>query len=190
MQYPVQISNFEVMKENELSSEAVEKKLYKLLCECEDMCREAGLQIGYVKEIYINKRLNFAWGRCVIMIKEGYSNIEINQKLLSEHVPESSLRNTILHELCHTVPNGSGHKRGWRAAANKIKDVYDIQLSVTNSAKSLGVIPELCSADKYIFRCSGCGQVVSYSRRTKFVKNTSDYRCGICKGKFEMIKGE
>ena len=190
MQDPVQISIFDVMGEIELSSEAIDEKLYKLLCECEAMCKKAGLQIGYVKKIYINKRLNFAWGRCVTKIKEGYSNIEINQKLLSEHVPESSLRNTILHELCHTVPNGSGHKRGWRAAANKIKDVYDIQLSVTNSAKSLGVIPELCSADKYIFRCSGCGQVVSYSRRTKFVKNTSDYRCGICKGKFEMIKGE
>ncbi|MBQ6520561.1 MAG: SprT-like domain-containing protein [Anaerolineaceae bacterium] len=111
MQDPVQISIFDVMKENELSSEAVEKKLYKLLCECEAMCKKAGLQIGQVKEIYINKRLNSAWGRCVTKIKEGYSCIEINRKLLSEHVPESSLRNTILHELCHTVPNGSGHKK-------------------------------------------------------------------------------
>ena len=127
---------------------------------------------------------------CGYPIKEGYSCIEINRNLLAGCVPESSLRNTILHELCHTVPNGSGHKKGWLNAANKIYAKYGIHLSATNSAESLGIVPELCRTDKYVFRCKNCGQVVSYSRRTKFVKNPSDYRCGICKGKFEMIKGE
>ena len=69
MQDPLPKTNFDAMSESDLSSEAIKDKLFNLLRECEEMCRNAGLQIGYVKEIYINKRLNFAWGRCVTKIK-------------------------------------------------------------------------------------------------------------------------
>ena len=191
MIYFSQPSFFDMFGDGFLYDESEEDKLYRLLDECEEMCKQAGIVTGPVSSIVVNPQLNYAWGRCIRKHDFCYRDIfviEINRKLLNRSVPEQSLRNTILHELCHTVEDGFGHKKGWRSAANRIETEFDIHLTVTNTADSLYVFDaDPDSAPKYIFRCCGCGQVIKRNRQSKFVKHYQNYRCGCCGGQFEKI---
>ena len=179
-----QMSFFEVFGDN--FSETDEERLNRMLSECEDICAAAGVVTGHVRSITVNPKINYAWGRCIIY-NTGACRIEINRKLMRRTVPETSLRDTILHELCHTVENGRGHKNGWRLAAEKIRQSCGISLSTTGTADELQVFESDHEKAKYVFKCCGCGQIVKKNRRTRFVDHPEFFKCGICGGKFEKI---
>ncbi len=162
--------------------------LKKELHECIMICDHAGIRTGKVTAIRINPRLNFAWGRCITNRSEGTHVIEINKALMDESVPNLSLKATILHELCHTVKDGHGHKKGWLAAAERLNKVYGLQLSRATSAEELSVKenPDK-QVPKFVFRCVVCGAVVERARHSSFVDHNERYRCGNCGGRFERI---
>ena len=164
------------------------ERLVRELKECEMICSHAGIRTGKVTGIRVNPGLNCAWGRCITSRSEGTHEIEINRALMSESIPNLSLKKTILHELCHTVKDGHGHKNGWLEAAARLKQVYGLQLSRTNTAEELSVteIPEKELA-RFVFRCIVCGAVVERSRHSAFVDHYERYRCGNCGGRFEPV---
>ena len=165
------------------------QRLEKSLRECEMICDHAGIKTGKITEIRVNPLLKSAWGRCITDRITGTHRIEINEALLDNSVPELSLKRTIIHELCHTVKDGHGHKKGWREAADRLKKVYGLQLSPANSAEELSVPRSLSQepAIRYVFRCADCGQIIQRSRRSKFVENPERYRCGNCGGTLEQL---
>ena len=165
------------------------ERLERSLRECEMICDHAGIKTGKVTEIRVNPLLKSAWGRCITDRITGTYKIEINESLLGDSVPDLSLKRTIIHELCHTVKDGHGHKKGWREAADRLKKVYGLELSPSNTAEELCVPDSLSqgSVIRYVFRCTECGQIIERSRRSKFVENPERYRCGICGGTFEQI---
>ena len=118
-----------------------------------------------------------------------HHKIEINEALLDDSVPDLSLKRTIIHELCHTVKDGHGHRKGWREAADRLEEVYGLHLSPENSAEDLWVPSSLSQvpAVRYVFRCADCGLVIERYRRSKFVDNPEKYRCGNCGGTFEQL---
>ncbi len=165
------------------------ERLKRSLHECEMICKHAGIKTGKISEIKVNPLLKSAWGRCITDINAGTHKIEINEALLDDSVPDLSLKRTIIHELCHTVKDGHGHKKGWREAAERLKKVYGLQLSPANSAEDLS-IPEALIQEptiRYVFRCADCGLVIERSRRSNFVKDPEGYRCGNCGGTFEQL---
>ncbi len=165
-----------------------EERLSEDLRECEMICSHAGIRTGKVTRIRINPRMNYAWGRCITNRSEGTHIIEINKALMDESVPNLSLKATILHELCHTVKDGHGHKKGWLEAAERLRKVYGLKLSRTNSAEELSVRPDPGKqAPNYVFRCVVCGAVVERTMHSKFVDHNERYRCGYCGGRFERI---
>ena len=117
------------------------EKLNGMLKECVKACSNAGIKTGKVTGIRINPGLNSSWGRCITDRIEGTHEIEINKVLLDESVPDLSLKKVILHELCHTVRDGHGHKNGWLIASKKLEHTYGIRLSAVSSAEELR-IPE------------------------------------------------
>lgn len=165
------------------------ERLKQSLHECEMICRHAGIKTGKITDIKVNPLLKSAWGRCITDRIAGTHVIEINEALLDDSVPDLSLKRTIIHELCHTVKDGNGHKRGWREAADRLKKVYGLQLSPANSAEDLSVPSRLSQvpAIRYVFRCADCGLVIERYRRSKFVDNPEKYRCGNCGGIFEKV---
>ena len=165
------------------------ERLERSLRECEMICDHAGIKTGKITGIRVNPLLRSAWGRCITDRINGTHRIEINEALLDDAVPDLSLKRTIIHELCHTVKDGHGHKKGWREAADRLKKEYGLQLSPANSAEDLSV-PRNLSQDpviRYVFRCTDCGQIIQRSRRSKFVENPERYRCGNCGGTFEQL---
>ena len=165
------------------------ERLERSLRECEMICDHACIKTGKITGIRVNPLLRSAWGRCITDRINGTHRIEINEALLDDAVPDLSLKRTIIHELCHTVKDGHGHKKGWREAADQLKKVYGLQLSPANSAEDLSV-PRNLSQDpviRYVFRCTDCGQIIQRSRRSKFVENPERYRCGKCGGTFEQL---
>ena len=165
------------------------ERLKQSLHECEMICRHAGIKTGKITDIRVNPLLRSAWGRCITDRIAGTHIIEINEVLLDDSVPDLSLKRTIIHELCHTVKDGHGHKRGWLEAAHRLKQVYGLQLSPANSAEELFVPNKLSQNPviRYVFRCTDCGMVIERCRRSKFVDNPEKYRCGNCGGTFEQL---
>ena len=165
------------------------ERLKQSLHECEMICEHAGIKTGKISEIRVNPLLRSAWGRCITDRITGMHKIEINEALLDDSVPDLSLKRTIIHELCHTVKDGHGHKKGWLEAADRLKKVYGLQLSPANSAEDLSIPIELSQEPtiRYLFRCTGCGLVIERSRRSKFTNNPDGYRCGNCGGTFERL---
>ena len=165
------------------------ERLERSLHECEMICSHAGIKTGKITEIRVNPLLKSAWGRCITDRVNGTHRIEINKALLDDSVPDLSLKRTIIHELCHTVKDGHGHMKGWREAADRLKKVYELQLSPANSAEDLAVPSSLFQTPeiRYVFRCSDCGLILQRSRRSKFVENPERYRCGNCGGVLEQL---
>ncbi len=167
----------------------LKQRLKRSLHECEMICRHAGIKTGKITDIRVNPLLRSAWGRCITDRITGTHKIEINEVLLDDSVPDLSLKRTIIHELCHSVKDGHGHKKGWREAADRLEKVYGLQLSPSNSAEDLLVPSSLTHvpAVRYVFRCADCGLVIERSRRSKFVDNPEKYRCGNCGGTFDFL---
>ena len=165
------------------------EKLKRSLHECEMICRHAGIKTGEITDIRVNPLLRSAWGRCITDRINGTHKIEINEALLDDSVPDLSLKRTIIHELCHTVKDGHGHRKGWREAADRLEAVYGLQLSPANSAEDLLVPSSLSQVPsvRYVFRCSDCGLIIERYRRSKFVDSPERYRCGNCGGTFEQL---
>ena len=165
------------------------EKLKRSLHECELICAHAGIKTGKISVIRVNPLLRSSWGRCITDRIAGTHTIEINEVLLDNSVPDLSLKRTIIHELCHTVKDGHGHKKGWLVAAERLKKVYGLQLSPANSAEDLLIPKSLLQEPvlRYVFRCVDCEQIVERSKRSKFVDNPERYRCGNCGGVFIKI---
>ena len=134
------------------------ERLRKELEECELICFHAGLRTGKVTDIRVNPGLKYAWGRCITNRIEGTHEIEINKVLMSGSVPDLSLKKTIIHELCHTVRDGHGHEKGWLDAADRLKQVYGLQLSSENSPEDLSVTEHLEQPPAgFVIGCIVCG---------------------------------
>ena len=65
------------------------------------------------------------------------------------------------------MEDGHGHKNGWLEAAARLKQVYGLQLSSTNTAEELSVAEVLEKEPAwFVFRCIVCGKVEERSRHT------------------------
>ena len=169
-------------EENRINQEFLDN----LLEECQTICISAGINIGNIYSISINEKLCRVWGRCVPIGNRLSFLIELNKDLLKESVPITAIKSVILHELCHTVPDGHGHKKGWKDAAEKLKP-FGFQMHRCSSPDELDVPEKSNEEYKYVFRCRGCGNLVKRFKASKFVRNYSHYRCALCGGEFEQI---
>lgn len=107
---------------------------------------------------------------------------------------ENCLRDVILHELCHAMPNGQNHKAGFHNNARRVMRLYDnchidrcVSCEESNLKneyiKSIGRYRE----NKYKLTCKDCGKVYYYKRETKLIrilkngKQARTYYCRRCK---------
>ncbi len=134
------------------------------------------------------------------LVKRGYRRIKVYDKFLKHTIEISKwvmelddkiIKNTILHELIHCMPNCNNHGKEFKFYANYINENlgYDIQRlgnKKEDYKKSNLEYKENDLDYKYIIQCSQCG-LIYYRQRLKrnFLR---DYRCGKCKGKLIIKK--
>lgn len=154
---------------------------------CENMLfhiREVMLMHGFsVREIkveFINAVHIF--GRC-----RKHNDNEATIYLSEVSLRDGSIKNTIIHELCHAVlfPNNVGHNTVWKNIAKEAGKIFgeNITTKAETNEKTKEYQSEKC---KYIIRCENCGKEYFYIRKSKAISaiinnHCGKYHCGKCK---------
>lgn len=148
-------------------------------------CERCDIRYGKITDIKLNSRYS-VWGLCKKQ-PDGTYHIELSKYLFENGASEDGIKNTLLHEICHTVPNGHGHKSGWLIAANKLNNMYGYQIHRTDSAERMGVSLDYKPA-KYICHCKKCGQQFVRMKMSNLIQHPEQYRCKRCGGRIERDK--
>lgn len=154
---------------------------------CYDLCIKQEIPVPEFNRITIkwNSRAKNRWGLCHRDLRKQLYTISINSVL--KNVDVKKLEQTILHELCHTTPEGHGHKGQWKRYAERLNEAYGYKIKRTNSCEEFGLSTDEYKKQnaKYFFVCSGCGKVVSRKRQSDFTKHLDHYSCRKCGSVFK-----
>lgn len=158
------------------------------LLEC---CRTLdALGIPYAKNhtVTVDSRLKRCWGSCRMRSDCSYC-IKVSAVLLDDAVPADSLKDTLYHELLHTVPGAMNHGATWKALAQQVSRATGLTVKRTAGAVEKGIVPDYANdpSVKFLCVCENCGaQIVRY-RSCRFTRQYKRYRCASCGGTFKMI---
>ncbi len=103
---------------------------------------------------------------------------------MSDDISDTAIKNTVMHEILHTVAGCQNHSRTWKYYAELINEKnpqYNIKRITSREEKGLEK-REL--KYNYFYKCKKCGQLVKRQRKTEFTKK---YICGICGGRFREV---
>lgn len=156
--------------------------------ECLKELDAIGIQYGNIKEFVVNTRAKSRWGQCKV-VPGGFS-INISEDLLREENSIIGLKNTIIHEILHTVPGCFNHGDAWKRMAARVNDVYDYNVKRCSSADEKGVVTEIRRIKKTVkhqVQCKKCGYLMNYARSSKVTNHPELYRCGVCGGRLVTL---
>lgn len=161
------------------------KDLKKLFDEVLEDFDALDIHYGHIVEIVPNYRAKARWGQCRRR-PDGYY-ININAALLADNISDQGAKETIAHEICHTIKGCMNHGDKWKHYA-QLLSVFGYNIKRTNSAEDKGISTEVYTAAKnykYEVRCGKCGATAYYQKKTKAViaimtQKYHSYRCAKC----------
>ncbi|MCI9063778.1 MAG: hypothetical protein HFJ17_04180 [Clostridia bacterium] len=116
-------------------------------------------------------------------------HIEISRWVMD--LNDTIIKNTIIHEMIHCLPNCNNHGLQFKQYATYINKLLGYNISRVGN-KELDFKNSNLEFDnktnrfKYKIICTGCGQIIFRNRlRNNFIKK---YRCGKCNSKLEIVK--
>ena len=160
------------------------KDLNKLANECIADLLSARMRLRTVRNWKIGTKSKRQWGLCET-VGDGVFDISISETLLQDDVDDQATKNTIAHELLHTVDGCMNHGRYWHKLARLVNERcpgYQIQARTTAEDKGIEI------EYRYEFRCKSCGAIAGRLKKSRFVEHYERYICARCGGKFERIK--
>lgn len=118
------------------------KDLERLAARCEAELEAIGIRCGTVRSWSVNTRAKKRWGRCR-QISPGVFDIDISERLLGDEVEDTAAKETIIHELLHTVEGCLGHKGKWKLLAQMVGRAYpQYHIKRTSSCEEKGISRE------------------------------------------------
>lgn len=170
------------------------RDLTKLVAEC----RADLLSLGYKPceniEWRIDSRAKKRWGQCRYTASLKACVILISNRLLQDDVDDQAAKDTIMHELIHTVRDKNGkpaskHTGLWKQIAEDVNTrLPQYTIKRTTSCTEKGVEPAKLSQVNYILRCEHCGMEIHRERMSKVISHPEKYRCGNCGFKLVRIQ--
>lgn len=140
--------------------------------------------------IVFNDRAIKRYGQCRKLADHFYE-ININKKF-AQHCKIEDVKNTIVHEILHSLPNGMNHKGQWSYYANIVNHkLPHYHITRTNCYEGYA---ETKPVPKYVVSCPHCkGIEWKYYRASEVVKNLlgkniRGYHCPTCKQHDLQIK--
>lgn len=114
-------------------------------------------------------------------------HIEISKWLMD--LNEDIIKNTIIHEIIHCLPDCNNHGKEFKKYSKLINEKLGYNITRLGNKKedyeksNLKFIenPQI----KYIIACENCGLI--YYRQRMAKNFTKKYRCGKCKGKLRIL---
>lgn len=173
---------------------AFQKRLDRVFGECVDELNAIDVPFRRITEVTVNYRAKRRWGQCCTTHDEHglCFTINISVALLVDTTPEMGLKETIIHEILHTVKNGMCHTGEWLKWVEVVNDCYGYHIKRVNSAEDKGIDEDVFRESvapkiKYRFRCTGCGAEINRTRQSNFTKYYTMYRCAKCHGKIVKV---
>lgn len=160
-----------------------------LVSECEQMMKECGFTLPRIQYLLNPKKIN-RLGMCSKNRRTGAITIEVTQDYFDKYLAKGdfhSIKDTILHEMCHALPNGNGHGVGWQKNASIVNKKFGFDIKRLASCDDV-VRSVFESKIKYVLTCQKCGQEYKYQKKSPTVawvmKFPFDgrYTCGCCNG--------
>lgn len=167
-----------------------QEKLEDAINEGKEILSGLGIKVGNITEIKVNDRALTRFGQCAIVYRTSDWNlqkfrIEVSSRLLEENVKHESLMTVVLHELCHSAPDGMNHGGRWKHYAWIVNNSTPYHISRTTSSKELGIDDVYVKKAKYAIVCRDCGLASYYQQETKAIRRLINYptyyRCSKCK---------
>ena len=160
------------------------KNLQAIACACMEELDAIGIPYVKPREITVNTRAKSRWGQCRRVSKTEFT-INISERILRDEVSDAATKNTVIHELLHTVDGCQNHGPKWKSLAAKVNRAYPkYNIQTSTSAQEKGIEPVIEYVNyKYKVGCETCGTFKLYTRKGKVVSNVAHYQCGRCGGK-------
>jgi len=155
-----------------------------------------------VKDFSVNTRAKSRYGQCKKV--DGKFTININSDLLRDECPVLSLRETIFHELIHTLPKCWNHGEEFLKYAEIVNKEYLVNVKRCSSYKEKygAILAEQIRKEtkkrkenktiEYKLFCEYCGKVRAsgmYKRMPKWYAHNEDFHCGVCGGNLTRLDG-
>lgn len=159
------------------------KDLTKLVQETIADLNGIGIRCGHVRSWSVNTRAKARWGLCKKVAKNTFE-IEIAEALLQDSVSDQAVKDTIAHELLHTVPGCLKHTGKWKnfaTAVNARLAGYNIKRAESHEDKGMEA-PPTETHYRYLLKCSGCGMEVPRQKKSAVVMHPERFRCARCGG--------
>lgn len=144
-----------------------------------------------ITHVVLNGRLSRSLGRCKrkkgTIVSETFS-IDISRKMLT--VDKKHLKNTIIHELIHTVNGCFNHGDTWKKWGSVMNKKFGYNIQRLTDPTRIGLNPHVPvrHTAKYVIVCNSCGNKTERTRASKVTRNPEYYRCGRCKGEISVEK--
>lgn len=189
----------------------MEFKLQKIYNECIQELKSIGIDVSDPEktgsiDISISKRNNKRYGCCKqeepdlqskYIERNGYKRIVRYAKFNKHHIEispwlleldEAIIKNTIIHEIIHCFPYCNNHGEEFKKYAKYINEKLGYNISRVGNKKEDYIKSNVEYTEKeqfnYHIKCTNCGQ--SFFRKRLSRNFSRKYRCGKCKGKFEI----
>lgn len=158
------------------------KNLSKLYSESLAEVLACGIKVGKITEVTVNTRAKSRFGQTRARYANGhtYFSINISSEILADSVPDKETKNTIIHEILHTVEGCFNHGKLWKNYAAIINNKYGYHVSRCGTYEEFGLEKPKEREYKYEIVCTSCGKVYRYKRWTKACENPAGYKCGVC----------
>lgn len=132
-------------------------------------------------EFSFNSRKLNTYGTCKTIVPNKKYLITLNL-LYVQYGTIEQIRNTIMHEILHSLPNGHGHKGKWKQYASIVNSKYlEYHISRTSYSKEYQLALKANIVPNYTLICPNCNETWRYQRKTKLISNLLYY-----KGKYEL----
>ena len=164
------------------------KDLMKLVGESQRDLVSLSIRTGNVRNWSVNTRAKARWGYCV-KVSKGLFDIQIAAALLQDDVDDQAVKDTIVHELLHTIPGCFKHTGKWKQYANTVNRLlpqYKIKRGSSYEEKGLEDLRPKPQC-RYILKCLRCGSEIGRQRMSAAVEHPEHYRCK-CGGRLTRIK--
>ena len=165
------------------------KDLLKLVRECKEELDALGIEYRTVRNWTVNTRSQRRWGQCKVVSSDVF-DINISAQLLADQVSDTAAKDTIIHELLHTVEGCLKHTGKWKALAEKVNRAYPqyhIKRATTEEEKGFEKTARTYHKN-YKITCTKCGSSVYRQKASKVVLHPEQFKCRICGGKFVVEK--
>lgn len=165
------------------------KNLSELIKECKADLDLLGIKYSKRINWSVNTRAKKRWGICK-KFSDGHYEISIAAALLEDAIDRQSAKNTIVHELLHTVWGCYGHKGKWKSLAQRVNcELNGYSIKRVTSLEEKGFITQSKPTEyRYLLRCKNCGAEIGRQRESKAVINYKNYRCSKCRGELERLR--